>query len=78
MPFFRAILDFLKAVKAVWMKFSHALGFVMSKIMLTIFWTVVFGIYGIILKLIRLVRRPDRTVHWIPAGEKPSDLHMQF
>ncbi len=40
--------EWLQAVKDVWMKFSHAIGFVMSKILLTVLWIVVFGIYGIV------------------------------
>ena len=64
-----------------WMEFSTLLGFVMSKIILTILWIVGFGIYGITLKIIRLfvpkVQAPGS--YWIDVPPTaPDDLHHQF
>ncbi len=65
-----------------WMAFSHALGMVMSKIILTILWIVGFGTYGIILKIIKLFRSrasPCDDTYWIDVPPlPPDDLHHQF
>ena len=63
-----------------WMAFSHALGMVMSKIILTILWLVGFGIYGIILKIYKLFTSKNETKdsYWIDVSQEQSDLHRQF
>ena len=61
----------LRWLKKGWMAFSHALGIVMSKIILTILWFVGFGAYAVIIKIIRLVsRRKKQETYWI---ETPKD-----
>ncbi|TSC59231.1 MAG: hypothetical protein Greene041619_67 [Candidatus Peregrinibacteria bacterium Greene0416_19] len=57
-----------------WMEFSHALGKLMSFIILTILWIVGFGIYAIIMKIVALVRRPQPTASfWIPATVETAE-----
>jgi hypothetical protein len=54
-----------------WMMFSKALGFVMSKIMLTIFWLIFFGIYALIIRLIGLFsHKPKTDSYWL---DTPTD-----
>ncbi|MBI3331830.1 hypothetical protein HYZ99_02610, partial [Candidatus Peregrinibacteria bacterium] len=48
---------------SAWMAFSHALGMVMSKIILTILWVVGFGLYGIVLKVIGLFQKKPTNPH---------------
>jgi len=54
-------------IYALWKKFSHVLGIIMSFIILTILWIVGFGLYAIILKIItlpkRFAKKPDS--YWI-------------
>ena len=63
-----------------WMAFSHALGLVMSKILLTILWIVGFGIYAIPMK-IATIFRPKKSLatywHDVPA-EYPDSMRHQF
>ncbi len=64
-----------------WMEFSKALGFIMSKIILTILWIIGFGTYGIILKIMKLFRKEKvtRDSYWIDVPPTPpDDLHHQF
>ncbi len=73
-----------------WMAFSHALGFVMSKIILTLLWIVGFGLYAIALKVIRLWRPdPNDAPGWIDVPESgpvhrslgeggPAEFRHQF
>ena len=64
-----------------WMEFSRVLGMIMSKVILTILWIVGFGIYGIILKIVRLFVRKSRApgTYWIDLPPAQSgDLHRQF
>jgi hypothetical protein len=54
-------------IYALWKKFSHVLGIVMSFVILTILWIVGFGIYAIIMRVITLPKRfkPDPDSYWI-------------
>lgn len=64
-----------------WMAFSHVLGMVMSKIILTILWIVGFGSYGIARKIIFLfVKKAEAPgTYWIDVlPTEPDDLHHQF
>jgi len=58
-----------------WMAFSHALGMVMSTVILTVLWIVGFGIYAMVMKLIMLPKRfkkaPDS--HWIVVKPDPIE-----
>ena len=64
----------LKYSYAVWKKFAHVLGIIMSFLILTILWIVGFGIYAIAIKVITLPKRfrgePDS--YWIDT--EPTSL----
>ena len=62
----------------LWMKFAHALGYVMSRVILTILWIVVFGPYAIIWKLThRQKKNPDS--YWIEIDKSVEQkLEYQF
>ena len=60
-----------------WMAFSHALGMVMSKVILTILWIIAFSVYGIILKVLsirQLWQKPPQT-YWV---DPPKEAGMQY
>jgi len=64
-----------------WNAFSHVLGFVMSKIILTIVWIVGFGIYAIIIKLflIRKLMKKKPETYWIDIKQDPiENMKYQF
>lgn len=63
-----------------WMVFSHLLGMIMSKIILTLLWIVGFGLYAIVLKAINLVKKePPKITYWqIPPEEFEGRLKYQF
>lgn len=64
----------------LWMLFSKALGRVMSWILLTILWVVVFGIYAIVLKIIVIFRKQTRPVtYWHDlAIDPPESMRRPF
>lgn len=63
-----------------WMAFSHVLGMIMSKVILTVLWIVGFGFYAIVLQCIRLVKRePPKQSYWeVPPEEFEGRLKYQF
>ncbi|OGJ56886.1 hypothetical protein A3H22_02730 [Candidatus Peribacteria bacterium RIFCSPLOWO2_12_FULL_55_15] len=65
---------------AGWMAFSHVLGMIMSKIILTLLWIAGFGSYAVILTIIHLIRKtPPKTTCWqIPPEEFEGRLKYQF
>ena len=66
---------------STWKALGAAMGKVMSKIILTILWIVGFGMYGIIMKILRMFRRnaSTPTTYWIDVPPvQPGDLHRQF
>lgn len=71
--------SFLAVPYRLWMRFSHALGRVMSAIILTLLWVIGFGIYAFILRIIGLFRRPDPSTEWRDAPEQsPESMRHQF
>lgn len=52
-------------IYALWKKFSHVLGIVMSFLILTVLWIIGFGSYAIIIKILNMR-------HW---GEKKPDTY---
>ena len=58
----------LRRLYDAWMAFSHALGRVMSAIILTVLWVIGFGAYAIVLKL--LPKKPA-AAGWTPV--QPTD-----
>ncbi|MDO8648430.1 MAG: SxtJ family membrane protein [Candidatus Peregrinibacteria bacterium] len=63
-----------------WMAFSHVLGMVMSKIILTILWLVAFSIYAIVLKVIMLfTSKKPKESYWLDAPpDYPDSMRYQF
>lgn len=61
------------------MAFSHVLGRIMSAILLTILWVVVFGIYAIAFKIIRLFSKTSgKDTYWIDVSNERTDMRYQF
>mgnify|MGYP003989956991 FL=1 len=54
-------------IYALWKKFSHVLGTVMSFLILTVLWIVGFGIYAIVIKIITFPKRfkTKPNTYWI-------------
>jgi len=69
-----------KQLYAMWMKFSHVLGMVMSKIILTVLWVIGFGIYGITLKIIHLFKKEkDTDTYWLDTEQDfENSMKYQF
>lgn len=65
----------LQQLYDVWMMFSHALGRVMSFLLLTLLWIIGIGSYALIRKCIMLVK--GEPTGWQPA-EAESNLEYQF
>ncbi|PIP65554.1 hypothetical protein COW95_01155, partial [Candidatus Peregrinibacteria bacterium CG22_combo_CG10-13_8_21_14_all_49_11] len=64
----------------LWMKFSHVLGMIMSKIILTVLWIVGFGTYGICLKVIYLFKKEKKTdTYWLDTEQDfENSMKYQF
>ncbi|MEK7591044.1 MAG: SxtJ family membrane protein [Patescibacteria group bacterium] len=63
-----------------WMAFSHVLGMVMSKIILTILWLTAFTIYALVLKIGNLFRAKEHpSTYWIDAqSDFENSMKYQF
>lgn len=70
----------LRLLYKLWMKFSHALGFVMSRVILTVLWIIGIGIYAILLKIVRLFKKEKSTgTYWIDVpADREENLKYQF
>lgn len=69
----------LKTFYAAWMRFSHILGRIMSTILLTILWVIVFGLYAIVLKIMKLFsKKPSSDTYWIDVSKDSTDMQYQF
>jgi len=68
----------LKQLYKMWEIFSHGLGMVMSKILLTILWLLVFGPYAIIWKALHLFKKKPQS-YWVDIDPKEkTDMKYQF
>jgi hypothetical protein len=70
----------LRWLKDKWMAFSHVLGIIMSRIILTVFWLIGIGVYGIGMKIFMLFKKkgPQNT-YWVPSTEEtPESMQYQF
>jgi hypothetical protein len=65
---------------SLWMKFSHILGMIMSRIILTLLWIVGFGIYGIVMKIINLFKsKKSPDTYWRdPPTDFENSMKYQF
>jgi hypothetical protein len=64
-----------------WMAFSHALGKVMSAILLTVFWLTVVALYAIILKIIRIPKlfATAPATYWVDSEPRiENDMRYPF
>lgn len=70
----------LSWIFALWKKFSHGLGIVMSSIILSLLWIIGIGSYAILYKIGRLFRRkPSQDTYWISVpSDKENNLRYQF
>ncbi len=72
--------SFFRTIKRSWMAISRAVGLVMSSILLTVLWVVLFGLYAIVLKCICIFTRKKGTQEsfWHAMPEEPGDYRYQF
>ena len=74
------IKSFLKILKDYYLEIIKPIGLVMSAVVLTILWVVIFGIYAILTKLLRTIG----VMKSVPTGwqdcpsEPPENVHYQF
>jgi len=64
----------LRPVRQVWMALAFAMGFVMTRVILTVAWVVVFIPTALLLRLfgkdlLRRRRDPDAATYWIPKED---------
>lgn len=67
-----------KLQHGAWMKFSHALGIVMSKIILTVLWIVGFGSYAIAWKIAHVFKRKKKDTYWKAISNEKNDMKYPF
>lgn len=70
----------LSAFRRYYMEVIEPIGRVMSFLILTCLWLVVFGLYALIMKILRLLRitKPPVT-GWHPVAQDPPEhMHYQF
>ncbi|MBT3293284.1 hypothetical protein HN512_02880 [Candidatus Peregrinibacteria bacterium] len=60
-----------------WMKFSHILGIIMSKIILSILWIVGFGLYAIIWRLCHL-KKKKKDSYWVEISKEGNSMKYSF
>ena len=66
---------------ALWKKFSHVLGIVMSFLILTVLWIVGFGTYAIIIKIVTFPKRfaSKPQTYWIDVAPSTAEsMKHQF
>jgi len=62
-----------------WMAISHWIGLVMSSIILSMIWLIVFGLYAIVLKTVALFQKKTiKTSYWWDVSEEQGDFQHQF
>tara|TARA_Y100000310_G_scaffold309103_1_gene352873 strand:+ start:204 stop:521 length:318 start_codon:yes stop_codon:yes gene_type:complete len=69
---------FFKTQHNLWMKFSHGLGEVMSRIILTLLWIVGFGPYSIVWKIIHLFKGKKKDTYWVEIDNENNELKYSF
>ncbi len=61
-------------LKNAWLKFAKILGFINTKIILSILFIFIFGIYGIFKKIIQLFKNKKKTTNWAAYKQKHSTI----
>lgn len=65
--------SFLRRAYDLWMKFSHVLGLIVSSILLSVFWALVIGLYGVCIRIATLFHpRESKDTYWVDS--EPSTL----
>lgn len=74
------IPTFLRGTARAWMAFSHLLGRIMSRIILTVFWLLCIGLYAVLWKFARLfTRSPVIGSMWKDATpQTAASMRYQF
>lgn len=73
------MMQILRKIYRLWMSLSHILGRIMSTILLSMLWILVFGIYAIILKISGLCSgKHFRETYWIDVSKEKPDMRFQF
>lgn len=69
----------LQRAKEVWLKITYPIGFVVSKVILTALWLVVFGLYAVALGIGKLFSKKTSTPQWhdVPPDFEGS-MRRQF
>lgn len=69
----------LSAFRAYYMEVVRPIGLVMSKVILTALWLVVFGVYAIITMIFKMLGLHREKTGWQKAeAEPPEHMHYQF
>ncbi|MBT4936735.1 hypothetical protein HON22_02355 [Candidatus Peregrinibacteria bacterium] len=73
----------LATIKSYWLKFAHTLGFINTKILLTLVFFLVITPIGLIMRLFGkdfLRKKMNKKIHsyWIQREEQPNDMRFQF
>ncbi len=62
-----------------WMTVSHMIGLVMSSIILSILWVLVFGAYAVVIKTVSLFGAKRKAAsYWADVSEEVPDYQHQF
>ena len=67
----------LKLQHKAWEKFSHVLGIIMSKIILSVLWIVGFGPYAIFWRLGHL-REKKKDTYWVEISHENASMKYSF
>ena len=69
----------LKPLYDAWMAVSHFIGLIMSSVMLSLIWVIVFGAYAMIIKTVSLFGTKKRSgTDWADVSSEASDFQHQF
>ena len=70
----------LKTLYKYWMIFARFLGRINSRVLLTVFYFLIFGIVSLIRKLFKLFKvHPETVSYWLKKAPKhPRDYEQQF
>lgn len=69
------IAKLLSGIGRMWMKFSHALGFIVTTLILTILWIIGFGVYAVILRIVSIPKlfAKAQASYWIDVKAEDHD-----
>ncbi|MBI2444545.1 MAG: hypothetical protein HYV42_04875 [Candidatus Magasanikbacteria bacterium] len=78
-----ATISFLRRLYRGWLRFAKLLGLINSRIIFSLIYLIVFGIYNLIYRLGRLIKRApaNKPSYWQPKTPRPHNddwLRRQF